>query len=299
MIAAALLTLIGAAEPCLPVDRDRIVAGDLTAAEAAFANVPADTVVAYAPSPGARRVLTIAELTRIAARLNVTLRPTRELCFMAPIEPLSEPRLRLVMLESLHDDEARLEILEFSRYPAPRGVVVFPLSGLARQPLSSPQAPALWRGWVRFGEKRKFRIWARVRVSVPAQRLVARAVLRAGQPIRPDEVEVEIHRTHPSPSKGVLTPEHVAGKLPRRNIPAGAALTAALLADPKPVNRGDLVRVEAQSGAARLQIEGRAQKPGAVGEVIPVRNPASGKNFPARVIARGVVMAGTPKGAIE
>jgi len=56
----------------------------------------------------------------------------------------------------------------------------------------------------------------------------------------------------------------------------------------KDVHQGDIVEVEVQDGSAHLKFEARAEAPGAVGDAIPVRNPASGKRFLAKVQEQAV-----------
>jgi flagella basal body P-ring formation protein FlgA len=87
--------------------------------------------------------------------------------------------------------------------------------------------------------------------------------------------------------------------LPRRPIAASATVTAFQLEGPKDIERGDLVGVEVQSGAAHLSLEGRALADGRKGDMIPVRNTANGKIFSARVHDKGrvVLIASLPSQA--
>ena len=84
------------------------------------------------------------------------------------------------------------------------------------------------------------------------------------------------------------------GRVPRRPIAAGEVILPQWLEAPKDVRRGERVRVEVRIGQARLLLEGQAQSAGQRGEIIPVRNPATGRVFRARVQDRGQVsvMAG-------
>ena len=67
-------------------------------------------------------------------------------------------------------------------------------------------------------------------------------------------------------------------------FPVWARVTVA-----KIVARGEKVLVEVQNGAAHLEIEARAERSGAAGEIIPLRNLASQKSFLGRVEGKGRV----------
>ncbi len=56
------------------------------------------------------------------------------------------------------------------------------------------------------------------------------------------------------------------------------------------VARGERVVVEVTSGAARLAFETTAESAGGVGNFVLVRNPASGRLFPAKVAGKGKVV---------
>ena len=56
------------------------------------------------------------------------------------------------------------------------------------------------------------------------------------------------------------------------------------------VRRGEPVGVEVHSGAAHLKFIARAESEGRAGESVQVRNPATGRVFPATVEAKGKVV---------
>jgi hypothetical protein len=60
-----LLAMVSQPDGCYPVQDDRIYARDMTAAIPAFAGVPADFALGYAPAPGTRRVFKGAALERL------------------------------------------------------------------------------------------------------------------------------------------------------------------------------------------------------------------------------------------
>lgn len=275
---------------CLSVQprADRIVAGDLLAAFSALAELPAATPIAPAPAPGVVRVFGLSELHMLAARFHVTP-PAAGFCVARPVSPLTPQRLLDAMLHAIPG--AAIEILEHSRLPAPDGEIEFP-----RGQLQSSPAGALWTGFVRYAANRRFTIWARVKISVPAERVVAKADLPAGKPISAAAVEVVRRDEFPAAAAFATTTEDVIGRLPRLLIRAGTAIRASQLENPKEVLRGDTVTVEVHDGRASLKLEAEAEAAGAIGQFISVRNPTSGKRFRARVEAKGLVSVNASPG---
>ena len=278
---------------CLAVNpgSDRILAADLAPAWPAMAEIPGETVLAPAPAPGVARVFPAAELRMLAERLRLSAAATQPVCIERPAVPLLPERLLEAMQQSLPG--ARIEVLEYSRQPAPRGEIEFPPAQLRRGP-----AGEIWKGFVRYAGQRRFAIWARVRVRVKVDRVLACADLHPGSAITPEQVTVASREEFPEPAPFPTSAAEVAGRVPRLLIRSGSALRWAQLEAPKDVLRGDTVIAQVHAGRASLQLEAEAQSAGAAGESILVRNPVSGKNFRARVVARGVVSVNAaPRGA--
>jgi hypothetical protein len=152
----ALLSVSGA---CLSMESDRIVAKDLARVIPEFAALPENTSVALAPLPGAHRGFTSADIQRIAAQYGIKTEFREPVCFEWPMHRLERPDVLKAMRESLGQDGVELE--DYSLFPAPPGSIVFPLTGLNRQ----PQRSSFWRGYVQYGAGKKFNIWARVRLA--------------------------------------------------------------------------------------------------------------------------------------
>jgi flagella basal body P-ring formation protein FlgA len=286
--------LLLAAAACIPVEGDRILAADLAPALPALAALPADTPLAYAPVPGVRRVLLPAELRRLGARHGVELRAAPELCVERPMETLDRERVLAALRRSLAIPEARIDIVELSRQLVPRGALQFPRERLSAPPLRSANAAVLWKGYVLYGSRRRFTVWARVRISAPLQRIVAAGDLPAGQPLEESRLRVERFEGFPLRREQAQTLEQVLGRVPRRSIPAGSAVWLNQLDELPDIRRGDTIAIEVRSGAARLSSTGRAESAGSRGQTIAVRNPESNKTFAARVVGKGkaVVTAG-------
>src|SRR5258708_2778739 len=259
---------------CIAVQGERITANDIAPGVPAFLSLPANTDLGYAPVPGARRYYHGAELHRLALRYNLASDAASEVCIERAMEPLAPERVIEAMRQALGIPEARIEIVELSRYPVPRGDIEFTRASL---PPAAANA-ALWRGFVRYGSQHRFAIWARVKVAVPSTRIVALQNLPAGHRIEASQVRVEPAETFPSTQPAPAL-DQVLSLVPRRSITAGAVLTQNLLDTPREVERGDVVTVEVNSGGARLALEARAQNSARPGDAIPIPTLASANTF--------------------
>ncbi|HZT30585.1 MAG TPA: flagellar basal body P-ring formation chaperone FlgA [Bryobacteraceae bacterium] len=277
------VTLAGASA-CLELapTGDQILARDLAPAWPALRSLPGDAALGYMPAPGTRRVFRGSDLARLAARYQIAP-PGSPLCVGHAMEPLTRARLLAAMRAALDLPEAQVGILEFSRFPAPRGELDFPLSGLARPASPSAGTAVLWKGSVRYQGRRRFAVWARVRISAPIAQVVAIENLPAGKPIRMAQLRVETRDGFPLLQPFARSLAQVADRLPRRAIAAGAPVPLFLLEEAPEVRRGDPVEVRVETGAARLSISGRAESSGRRGDRISVRNLSSGRTFSARV----------------
>ena len=261
-----------------------ITAGDLAPAFPSLETVPPDTPLGLAPSPGVARVLHLAELEKIAARFQVEA-PRREICVQRAVAPPDPARMLAAMQAVLPG--GHVEILDFGRRPIPEGDLEFPRAGLREGP-----AGCFWSGNVRYAGNRLFPIWARVAVSVRLPRVVAAADLPPGHEITSELVREETRDVFPSAAGFPQSAGQVVGKSPRVPIRAGSVIRADQLEATTEVRIGETVRVEVWNGAAHLKLEARAEASGALGQMIPVRNPDSQKRFLARVEGKGRVSVG-------
>jgi flagella basal body P-ring formation protein FlgA len=274
---------IGFAAECVPVAGGRILARDLARAMPAFAGLPPEMALGYAPAPGSRRVYSAAELRRLAESHGLTVDPGVDACLVRPAGTLTRELVTAAM--QLTVPKAHNEVLELSRQPVPPGELRFPISGLSVAPASEPDSPRVWRGQVRQLGQDDFPVWAKVRILVSGTRAVASEALLPGRRIERSQIRLEAYEGAP----GMSDPAQIVGRAPRRPISAGTAIEGGLLEEPQEVLRGERVRVEVWSGQARLLLEGEAQSSGRHGETIGVRNPATGKVFSAKVQNRGQV----------
>jgi flagella basal body P-ring formation protein FlgA len=268
---------------CFPVAGDRILARDLALAVPAFAKLPPNLELGFAPASGARRTYSAAEVARLAHRYGLDAEPGAEACFARPVETLTRERVAAALQAAL--PAARIDVVEWSPQPVPPGELRFPPSGLAVPEVSAPQTPLLWRGAICRPGSEDFPVWAKARIQVTGVRVVAAETLLPGRRIEPAQLRLEPYVGPPGPP-GLA---QIVGRASQRLIPAGARIDTQFLEEPEEVFRGERVRVEVRSGQARLLLEGLAQASGRRGETIPVRNPASGRIFSATVQNRGQV----------
>jgi len=261
----------------------QILARDLAPAWPALRAIEPDTPLALAPMPGVARVFRSFELRQLAARWHLSPFPGTQFCVARPVKPLDNERLLEAMRKSL--PAAAIEVLDFSRQAAPEGPLEFPRSALRRE-----AGAALWTGWVTYAENRRFHVWARVRVTESVPRVVAAGDLQPGRPVAASQVSVVTRQEFPAEEPYARSLAEVIGRWPRRPIPAGAAVRADQLTEPKVVATGDTVEVEVRNGGAVLKLEGKAEGAGAMGEIITVRNPSSRQLIRARVTGAGNAM---------
>jgi flagella basal body P-ring formation protein FlgA len=132
-------------------------------------------------------------------------------------------------------------------------------------------------------------VWAKVRVTTGQTWVESSKPLPAGRLISADDLVLRTGPRFPFGPAPLSAVELAAGRVPLHQIPAATPVFASMLAAPAEVARGDKVSVEIVSGAARLSFETAAESSGRTGDSILVRNPATGRLFPARIEARGKV----------
>lgn len=283
------LSLVPQADGCLPIHDDRIYARDVAAAIPGFAGVPADFALGYAPAPGTRRVFKGAVLEKLALNQGVTLESASDVCFERAMATLEAGEVLEALRNAWNGSEAKIELRSWSPQIAPQGKVVFPRTGLQLPAVSDPQAEVVWRGYVLYGNNRRFGISARARITTSATRVVAVADLSAGEIVREDQVRLETFDAFALDDRPARRLEEVVGYVPHARIRAGSTVLRNQLNRAPEITRGDLVKVEVTAGGAHLAFEGRAESNGTTGATILVKNPSSGKDFRARVTGKGKV----------
>ncbi len=296
MIVAALLATALSTAACHPINSERIYARDLAVALPVFQSLSPELEIGYAPAPGQQRVFHIAELRHIALANRLQADISENVCFAWSTEVPSRERISAAMYATLKGRNPNIEILDQSLLPAPKGEVVFPLSGLC----GFSAEPVIWRGYVTYGTNQRFSIWARARVSVKETRLVVVEDLIAGQAVGLNQLRVDSYQGPLSRQDTVTELNEAVGMMARFDVAAGTVLTKNMLEKPKEVERGDTVAVIVETGLTRIEAEGVAEQAGRMGAVIIVRNAKSGSKFRARVEQkdRVLVVPGGPFGLV-
>jgi len=281
--------MVSQPDGCYPVQDDRILARDVTAAIPAFAGVPADFALGYAPAPGTRRVFKGAALERLALNQGVTLESAPDVCFERAMATLEAREILEALRTAWNGSDVNMELRSWSPQIAPQGKVVFPRTGLQMPAVSDPLSEVVWRGYVVYGNNRRFGISARARITTSATRVVAVADLSVGETVREDQVRLETFDAFALDDRPARRLEEVVGYVPRARIRAGSTVLRNQLNRAPEITRGDVVQVEVTAGGAHLAFEGKAQSNGTTGATILVKNPSSGKDFRARVTGKGKV----------
>jgi len=268
---------------CQTIRGDQISGDDLARALPAFSAMPGDAIIGLSPAPGGRRMFAYAELERIGKKYGVQAPPNSRACFEWKMRPVSEDAVRAAIRDTLQTQPAQITILAVSKAWAPEGKLVFPLSGLSASTNVDAATPVTWRGELMYNSSHRFTVWARVRVAATMTRVIAKEMLLPGRPVSAKQLTVETLQDFPLRNDVARTLDEVVGRTPLHAIQPGARVQRTDLREPFQVQRGETVVVTAICGAAQLRIDAVAENPGKQGDMISLRNPASGKIFRARV----------------
>ncbi|HSU59789.1 MAG TPA: flagellar basal body P-ring formation chaperone FlgA [Bryobacteraceae bacterium] len=286
MMLTLLLAFLVPPLACHSIHSDWISGRDLAQANPAFSNLPPDLQLSPSPIPGQQRIFRSGELRRIAVANHLQLSIYSDTCFAWSVKIPDHGALVAAIEKTLAGRSPQVEVLEQSLIPAPEGDVIFPLSGMSG--ISSH--PIIWRGFVMYAGNRHFPIWARVQVTVTEPRVLTANPIRTGDILSQSGLRLETYKGPADREAAVTDLSSAIGMIARRDIPAGSPISESMIAKPRDVERGDLVSVTAQSGAAIVQAQGLAEQSGRRGDVITVRNPRTGKTFHARVQDKGTVL---------
>jgi hypothetical protein len=153
---AALPVLLAApALACVAVEQDRVLAKDLVPENAWFARLDPGLEIALTPLAGITRVIKSGELAALTRRNRIIVEipgSFSSLCVERAAAPLTPEGLQPVLEQVLGGSPVR--ILDYSRYPVPRGEIEFTRAGLT--------TAGLWRGRVIYGNRHSTPVWAKV-----------------------------------------------------------------------------------------------------------------------------------------
>src|SRR3954469_13689252 len=85
---------------CVPISGEQLRAGDLAKADGAFAAVPADLVLSYAPPPGKRRMISGTELRQWRILHQLAGEGPETICFERTAEELTIAPVTEAMLSA-------------------------------------------------------------------------------------------------------------------------------------------------------------------------------------------------------
>jgi flagella basal body P-ring formation protein FlgA len=238
--------------------------------------------VGYSPLPGAVHVFTASQIARLAKTYSLDEGEYHTVCFQRPMRDLDEQELHEVLDRALDIPAARIDLLDFSRYPAPVGDLVFPRSGLALA-LSPGIEPLLWRGYVIYGSGRHFQVWARVKIHASLKRVVATDNLVTRVPVRADQVRIETLEGVPDALAPAQALDEVVGKLLLRPVRRGATVSLDDISTALTIHRGDKVEVDFEAPGMHLRFPAAAEMDGRYGDRIRLRNLESNNIFEAEV----------------
>jgi flagellar basal body P-ring formation protein FlgA len=131
-----------------------------------------------------------------------------------------------------------------------------------------------------------WKLYVPVRISRSGAALVLTRPVGAGMPIPADALALETRDLARVPGGALGDPSLAAGRLARRALAAGQALSAADLALPPVVRRGQTVTLVARAGGLEVRSSGRALADAAPGDPVSVENPSS------RRVVTGIAQAG-------
>ena len=126
------------------------------------------------------------------------------------------------------------------------------------------------------------------RGTITAQVAITSAPVTANTPLQAADVTLARRDVTMVPDSISSLPG-VVGLSSRRSLRAGEVLRQAQLASPVLIKRGSAVSIVARKEQVEVSMAGEAMDPGALGEVIRVRNATSGTVIRARVVGAGVV----------
>ena len=298
MMLAFVVASVVQSAACHTISADRIYARDVAAVVPAFAALPSDLDVGFAPAPGQTRIFHSTDLRRLAEAHQIPGEFRTDVCFTWQMAVPTREAILAAIGKTLAGRNAQVELVDQSLASAPAGEIIFPLTGLS----GVSDEAVTWHGYVRYAGEKHYAIWARVRVRVKEHHVLATEPLKPDVAINPGELRLESYEGPLLRDKVLTDLASVVGMIPRRPLPPGVALTENDLDKPRDVERGDTVQVIAEEGHAHIEAQGIAEDGGRRGAVVSVRNATSGKKFRATVEDKDkvLVIPGTSSGlAVE
>jgi len=139
---------------------------------------------------------------------------------------------------------------------------------------------------VEIAGKEATRLWVKAEIRVFEQVVVAASPLARQELIGAQDLRIERRETAGRGNRPFTRIEDVIGKQPTRAIEANEVLTPSAVDRPTLMKRGSAIKLVFETGSLRVETAGVAEEGGKIGDLIQVKNSASGKTL------RGVVLDG-------
>lgn len=142
---------------------------------------------------------------------------------------------------------------------------------------------------VRCTGRKPWKLFVRVNITTREAVVVTARPLARGQQVVADDLRIEERDTSRMQRAYYTDPKPLIGLRARRQIGAGQPLHPGLVEQRRLVRRGALVQIVARHGELQVTMKGKALESGVLGDLIRVRNTASGREISGEVVAAGVV----------
>jgi flagella basal body P-ring formation protein FlgA len=276
-------------EITLLVESDRITAGDLAKVLPAWAEIDPSTEVAHAPLPGINRRLSLPDLMHWAKRFGVAVEAeelpdslliSRHMSRLSEEQAAEHLRAGIARLYEINPDRVRITLHHFRESLVPLAPLEFDLGGPASV-FNRPASISLrWRD----AGARTGTVPLQATVQVSASHAVARQVLAAQSELHEEDFDFRNGPLPGPPDKFALSRNDVVDKQLKYPLQPGDVLQTWMLAKQETIRRGDLIQLQLRAGSILLQIPGRAEQNGSVGDRITCRNLDSGRRVTATVL---------------
>lgn len=142
---------------------------------------------------------------------------------------------------------------------------------------------------VRCSQDRSWSIYVSAHIKAFRRIAVLTNAVARGTTIKPADVVLREQDISGLSSGYFFDEQHIVGKLAKRSLTAGMAISPNELTAPRWVARGQAVTLFVDSGGLQVRAQGEAMADGAENDLVKVRNVVSGKIVDGFVTAPGIV----------
>jgi flagella basal body P-ring formation protein FlgA len=289
LLALILALLQPALAECHLLHSGIIYGRDLASHVPGLEQLAPEGVIGLAPLPGVERWIRPAEQVSIGKRFGLTASPRESICLRIATRQLQAIDFELAV-KPLLNAEAKIEIVDWSRFEVPYGELEFRTSGITYVPARDPNVPALWRGTLKYFGDRRITVWVKLRVKEARRWMEAARNIKAGETLTTGDVLSKTGDVFPFPDSPKESTVDFSGRRVRRSLAKGMPLREVDLQPKTDVERGDEVLVRVENASSVISVQARSEQAGALGQEISLRNPTSGRLFRARVEGKGTAV---------